>query len=127
RPKTIQYSRAGHCPVLYYYVKNNSAVYLKDKGTALGMIKSKNYCDFVETNEIHYSPGDFMVLYTDGITEAKDQKGEEYGYDRLKLLVEGVAEKTPREIQDVLIADLHTFSGTDQINDDYTTMIIKFR
>lgn len=127
RTKTIQYSRAGHCPVLYYYVKNNSAVYLKDKGTALGMIKSKNYCDFVETNEIHYSPGDFMVLYTDGITEAKDQKGEEYGYDRLKLLVEGVAEKTPREIQDVLIADLHTFSGTDQINDDYTTMIIKFR
>jgi serine phosphatase RsbU (regulator of sigma subunit) len=127
RKKIIQYARAGHCPVLYYSAASREATYLKDRGTALGMIKNKSYCDFIDTNELTYAPGDIMVLYTDGITEAKDQKGEEYGYDRLKSLLEAVKEGQPKEIQDALIADLHAFSGTDQINDDYTTMIVKFR
>lgn len=127
REKKIYYARAGHCPVLYFSASSQSAEYLKDRGTALGMIKNKNYCDFIDTNELPYRPGDILVLYTDGITEAKDQKGEEYGYDRLKAVIEGVSARDPREIQDALINDLHRFSGTDQINDDYTTMIVKFR
>ncbi|MFZ5972272.1 MAG: GAF domain-containing SpoIIE family protein phosphatase [Bacteroidota bacterium] len=124
--KKIQYARAGHCPVLYYQHSRKQAAYLKDRGTALGMIKNKNYCDFIDNNEIPYAAGDVMVLYTDGITEAKSQKGDEYGNERLQKVIEKVADKGAKEIQETLISDLHHFSGTDQINDDYTTMIVKF-
>jgi phosphoserine phosphatase RsbU/P len=124
--KKIHYARAGHCPVLFYHSKENSAEYLQDKGTALGMIKNRSYSNFIETYEIGYSHGDMMVLYTDGITEAKDSQGEEFGYDQLRDTVLEVKENTPKQIQDHLIKKLHTYSGTDQINDDYTTMIIKF-
>jgi len=124
--KNILYARAGHCPVLYYKASTNVAWYLKDKGTALGMIKSRDYCNFIETNEITYASGDMMVLYTDGITEAKNNKGEEFGNDLLRDVIMEVKDQSPKQIQDHLIQRLYQYSGTDQINDDYTTMIVKF-
>lgn len=125
--KKISYARAGHCPVLYYHAAKKTAEYLKDKGAALGMIKTKDYCNFIETNELLYAPGDIMVLYTDGITEAKDRKGEEFDYERLRQTLCEVTDKSSREIQEHLIKKLYEYSGTDEINDDYTTMIVKFR
>ena len=125
--KKIFYARAGHCPVLYYSTQTGMASYLKDKGKALGMIKSRDYCNHVETNEIAYTPGDIMVLYTDGITEAKNNKGDEFGSDHLLQTLLEVKDKTSREIQEHLINRLYEFSGSKEINDDYTTMIVKFR
>ncbi len=125
--KMIHYSRAGHCPVLMYTASKGTAEYLVDKGTALGMIKGKDYCNFVETNSIPYRSGDIMVLYTDGITEAKDPKGEEFGLELLQKTIVDSAKFTPKEIQDNLIKTLYEYTGTEDINDDYTTMIVKFR
>ena len=47
------------------------------------MVRNKSYTSFIQSNAFQYKSGDMMVLYTDGITEAKDGKGEEFGYDRL--------------------------------------------
>jgi sigma-B regulation protein RsbU (phosphoserine phosphatase) len=127
RTKKVRYTRAGHCPVLFYRAGGGSAEYLKDRGTALGMIKGKEYCNYIDTNEVPYSSGDVMLFYTDGITEAKDQKGEEYGNDRLQSTFLQVAGKEPKLIQDHLIGKLYEFSGTHLINDDYTTMIVRFK
>lgn len=125
--KTVRYSRAGHCPVLYYHSNGKGAEYLKDRGTALGMIKGKEYCNFVDTHEVPYSSGDVMLFYTDGITEAKDQRGEEYGNDRLQASFTQVVDQDPKLIQDHIIGKLYEHSGTHLINDDYTTMIVKFK
>ncbi|HEU5289696.1 MAG TPA: GAF domain-containing SpoIIE family protein phosphatase, partial [Cyclobacteriaceae bacterium] len=124
--KKIRYARAGHCPVLYYSAATDKSDYLKDKGVALGMVRNNSYANFIEANEFSYAPGDIMVLYTDGITEAKSTKGEEFGYERLAEVVMQVKTLSPVEIQDHLINKLYEFSGTKNINDDYTTMIIKF-
>ncbi len=125
--KKILYSRAGHCPVLYYRKSTNTIEYLKDKGAALGMVRSRDYCNFVETNEVLFEPDDVMILYTDGITEAKDSRGEEYGYDRLADSLREVTSASAQEIEDHLIKRLYEFSGTDNINDDYTSMTVKFK
>jgi phosphoserine phosphatase RsbU/P len=125
--KKIYYSRAGHCPVLFYRVSTNKAEYLKDKGTALGMIRSHDYCNFVENNEISYAKGDVMVLYTDGITEAKNNKSEEFGNGRLADALQETAAKSSKEIEENVIKRLYEFSGSEDINDDYTSMTIKFR
>jgi serine phosphatase RsbU (regulator of sigma subunit) len=127
KTKTIRYSRAGHCPVLYFKASAGTTEFLKDKGTALGMVRSRDYCKFVETNEIPYAPGDIMVLYTDGITEAKNQKGEEFDYPRLEAALKEVTEKSSQEIENHIIQRLYEFSGSSEINDDYTSMTIKFK
>jgi len=124
--KKVRYARAGHCPVLYYCAATDKAEYFKDKGVALGMVRNNSYSNFIEANEFVYAPGDVMVLYTDGITEAKSTKGEEFGYERLAEVLMEVKTLSPLQIQDHLISRLYEFSGTQNINDDYTTMIIKF-
>lgn len=124
--RRIRYARAGHCPVLYFCSKDSGFEYFKDKGIALGMVRNKTYRNFIQTNEFEYRPGDLMVLYTDGITEAKDGRGDEFGYDRLAQVVNEVKTLSPKEIQDHLIRKLYEFSGTENINDDYTTMIVRF-
>jgi sigma-B regulation protein RsbU (phosphoserine phosphatase) len=125
--KKVHYSRAGHCPVLYYHAAADSTKYFRDKGIALGMVRNKSYSNFIQANVFDYKPGDIMVLYTDGITEAKDAKGEEFGYERLAAVLRKVKTLAPKEIQNQLINELYEFSGTKNINDDYTTMIIKFK
>ena len=125
--KVIRYSRAGHCPVLYHRASDRTTEYLKDKGTALGMVRTKDYSRLVETNEIPYAQGDIMLLYTDGITEAKDQRSDEFGYERLAEALIEVTDQSASEIEKHVIQKLYEFSGSKEINDDYTFMTVKFR
>jgi serine phosphatase RsbU (regulator of sigma subunit) len=127
REHMIYYSRAGHCPVLIYRAKRTAAEYLVDKGAALGMVKGNDYGNFVETNSLSYESNDVMVLFTDGITEAKSPRGEEFGLELLRKTISEVVTSSPREIQEHLIQKLYDYTGTEEINDDYTTMIVKFR
>lgn len=124
--KVIHYSRAGHCPVLYYRAAENRTEFLKDKGAALGMLKNSSYAKLIESRCIDYKPNDVIVLYTDGITEARNDKNEEFEQDRLAEALLEVAGKSSIEIQQHIIQKLYEFTGTKNINDDYTTMIIKF-
>src|SRR5690606_24595725 len=98
--RVIRYARGGHCPVLYYHATTDRVEYFKDKGVALGMIRSNAYRNFARTEQFSFSPGDVMVLYTDGITEAKNSKGEEFGYDRLAAILAESKHLSAREIQD---------------------------
>lgn len=124
--KTVHYSRAGHCPVLYYTKETSQAEFLVDKGAALGMLKGPSYAKLIETRCLNYKAGDIIVLYTDGITEARSDKNEEYGQPRLREVLLANSGQPAMEIQEAVIKDLYDFTGTSNINDDYTTMIIKF-
>src|SRR5258708_29079086 len=124
--KKVRYSRAGHCPVLYLKGGSRESYYLKDKGAALGMVRSHDYCNYVEANEFNYGSGDVMVLYTDGITEAKNSKGEEFGSERLALVFNEMAGASAKEIEDQITKKLYEFSGSKNINDDYTSMTVRF-
>lgn len=125
--KTIRYARAGHCPVLFYQRGIDSVEYFKDRGIALGMVRNKNYSDFIQSNQFSYRCGDIMVLYTDGITEARNEKGEEFGYEKLAGALKEASGKPPRQIQEHLIKILYEFSGSEHLDDDYTTVIVKFK
>jgi serine phosphatase RsbU (regulator of sigma subunit) len=124
--RKVCYSRAGHCPILVHTAETGTTVYLKDRGVALGMVRS-DYCNYIESKEFDFKEGDVIVLYTDGINEAKSPRGEEFGYDRLRDVVKSVISKSPKDIQDHLIQHLYSFTGTENIDDDYTTMIVKFK
>ena len=125
--KVIRYSRAGHCPVLYHRAADRTTEYLKDKGAALGMVRTKDYSRLVQTNEIPYAQGDIMLLYTDGITEAKNHRSDEFGYERLAEALIEVTHQSASEIEKHVIQKLYEFSGSKEINDDYTSMTVKFR
>ncbi len=125
--KRIEFTRAGHCPTLYYDHSRDETAYLKNKGLGLGIIRNESFMDYTDVNTITYGQGDIMVLYTDGITEAKNRHGEEFGYDRLRNVVRENKNRAANDIQRAIIERLFEFIGNDAINDDYTTVIIRFK
>lgn len=125
--KKVSYARAGHCPILYFSAAKSAAEFLEDRGAALGIVRNKNYCRYIQSYELTYAAGDIMVLYTDGITESKNSRGDEFGYDRLREAVIEKISGRPKDIQDHLVAKVYEFTGTDTIDDDCTTMIIRFK
>lgn len=125
--KTIKFSRAGHCPTLYYDSKLKRCSYLGIDGMGLGIIRSDAYEDYVHEKTISFNPKDMMVLYTDGLIEANNASREEFGYERLKNLIEIHHNKSPEEIQKLIIQNVFDFIGSNQLlDDDYSLMVIKF-
>jgi len=124
--RVVQYSRAGHCPVLYYCAETGKANYLTDKGTALGMVRNNSYDGLIASHRVNYRPGDVMFLYTDGINEARRPGGEEYGYDRLARVLEKEALKSPQDIISAVVASLHEVAGPEGLKDDHTMLLVKF-
>jgi phosphoserine phosphatase RsbU/P len=124
--KTFQFSRAGHCPALYYCKKDNKSVYLKNKGLGLGILRNQDYHKHIEKQDIPYAPGDIMILYTDGIIEATNERDEEFGYEKLNNIVDLNSHLTIKQLNDKIIEELYLFKGSKELNDDYTLLITKF-
>jgi len=123
---TIEFSRAGHCPTLYYDESKNIANYFYGIGLGLGIIRNNEFYRYVNIDKIKYNPKDILVLFTDGITEARNNNQEEFGYDRLKNLIIENAALTPVEIKDAIVQAMYSFCGTNAPEDDSTLIIIKF-
>ena len=124
---SFQFARAGHCPALFYSSVSNEVFYLQSKGLGLGIIRNKDYLKHIQKKEYNYSPGDIMVLYTDGIVEASNADGEEFGFERLKKILFDHRDLNTKQISDILVNELYNFTGTRYLNDDYTFLVIKFR
>ncbi|MFN3999724.1 GAF domain-containing SpoIIE family protein phosphatase [Algoriphagus sp.] len=126
--KEICHSRAGHIPTLFYKSKEAKSDFLFFDGLGLGILRNKQYENHVQEKSFSYEAGDILVLITDGIIEAKNQKGQQFGFERIRSLVEIHHSKSPSEIQTQLIDSLHVFVGGDRmIDDDYSIMVVKFQ
>lgn len=125
--KTLEFSRAGHCPTLYYCKKESEARFFQDKGLGLGILRNERYENFIEVNHMTFEKDDILVLYTDGISEAANAQKEEFGYERLQALLQQNHHYDPVMIQKIIISKLYEFCGNKDIDDDYTVVVIKFK
>lgn len=124
---TIQHARAGHIPTLFFDSQSRKSNYLEIKGLGLGILRNKKYENHVEQKEYKYKSGDILVLFTDGIVEAKDDKSAQFGFERIKILVQENFLDKPKDLQTKLIDSLHRFvGGSGIIDDDYSLMVVKF-
>lgn len=118
--RTLAYSNAGHCPALFMEA-DGTARFEERGGVPLGMFRDTRYYEFFET----IKPGQLLVLYTDGATEAMNSAGEEYGRDRLVEAVRQSRDLSAREIIDFLQRDLIVWTEGQGAHDDVTFFIIK--
>ena len=125
--RKFEFSRAGHCPTLYFSALDKKVSFLEDNGLGLGILRDDQFDSFVEVNEISFSQGDVLFLYTDGITEAKNEMQEEFGYDRLKDFLEKNAYYSADYIKEEILKTLYDFCGTSNLDDDITTLIVKVK
>jgi sigma-B regulation protein RsbU (phosphoserine phosphatase) len=118
---TLTFVNAGHNPPLLIGSDLGEITLLKARGIALGVIDEID----LESIEVQLKPGSLVVLYTDGITEATNEKNEEYGTERLTSLAERMKKHTSREIIDAIVDDVTTFAHDRPQFDDITIMVLK--
>lgn len=123
----VELLRAGHCPTLYYCAAEDRLQYIeKPDMPGLGIIRNDSFPNYVpEPTRINPGPGDMIVLFTDGIVEAKNADREEFDYERVMQLAEKHRKDSPREMSEKLLAGVEEFTG-GEIDDDYTILTIKF-
>lgn len=111
---------AGHNPPLVVRA-NGSAEYVKVPGVIAGMFEEAPF----HPRQIMVNPGDVLVLYTDGITEATDPDDDLFGEERLKTLVVFSVDESAQEIRDRVVKAISAFSGARGSFDDETLIVIK--
>ncbi|HYY31656.1 MAG TPA: GAF domain-containing SpoIIE family protein phosphatase [Chthoniobacterales bacterium] len=118
-------ARAGHDAPLLYRMKDASVVRINPPGMALGIDSGTVFNRVTGDCQVHLESGDCLILYTDGVTEALDANGLEFGMSRLtEAILASAAEGAPGILNRVT-ADLKSFVGNYPQNDDITLIAIR--
>jgi len=115
-----RYARAGHNPALYV-TRDGKVTLLEPVGIALGIVTDPRLVEETFT----LGPGDMLVLYTDGVTEALNEIDDEFGMERLIDVVAGSAGSTPEEVIERIHSAVQSFVGDSAQSDDYTVVVVK--
>ncbi len=127
RTRRIELMRAGHPPAFFYSSRQKKVCSFREGTLGLGIVRTKSFANYLQPiTEIQYEAGDLLVLYTDGLLEARNQTGEEFGYERFQALIEAHAESDISYMASEVVNAVKTFSNSE-LDDDYTVLIIRLK
>ena len=116
----IAYVNGGHNPP-YLLRADGTLETLSVGGLLLGVFPEAVY----ETASITLKAGDVLTLYSDGVTEARNPEGEEYGEERLGAFLLAHQSNQPEELVNALIGEIQKFTNAAQLADDVTVVDIR--
>ena len=116
----ITYSNAGHNPGLLIRASGGTEK-LEVGGLMLGIIPMARY----QEAQAQMQPGDVLVLFSDGVTEANNPAGDDFGEDRLIELVSGMAESCAQDIVTAINRAVSVFAAGAPQADDVTVLVVK--
>jgi sigma-B regulation protein RsbU (phosphoserine phosphatase) len=128
--RTLQYSRAGHCPMLYVpgpYAVSRTPQVLAPDGMVLGLTIDDGtmFNRLLDEVTLPLGPGDLFLLYTDGMSEAMNADGDCFGDDRLAAVVAEHADLPSDELLARILEQVTEFAGSADQQDDMTMVLIR--
>ena len=123
----LSFARAGHeAPII---VRNGAtkAEQPETDGIVIGLVDNKTFRTSIETQNISLHPGDLLVTYTDGITEAMNSDNVEWGTETLIHSIEGMAETSAHDLLDHIRQEVLAFAGNTRQYDDMTMLALKIK
>jgi serine phosphatase RsbU (regulator of sigma subunit) len=123
--EVLHLARAGHCPILI--LRNGAAESLRPSGIGLGLNFDHQFEDNLEEIQIKLKQDDVLVLYTDGITEAKNNLLEDFGDIKFEKILIDSHNKTVDEITEKVIREVTLFSKDTSQHDDITLVVFKWK
>jgi len=116
---TVELVSAGHLPLIH--LCGDDPAVAESTGLPLGMFTTAGFT----VHRLHLAPGDGLLAYTDGMTEARNHAGEEYGVLRMKKLAASRHKKCPETLIADCLDDLQQFTAGLKPTDDLTLMAIQ--
>jgi len=117
----LTYVNGGHNPPLHYRAASDDLIELPRTGFPLGIEDESPYGQ----GFMHFQHGDFLLMYTDGVTEANDQSYDLFGKERLYQIVLDHKSDSAQEIQSAINTALFKFTGSQNASDDVTLVVLK--
>jgi serine phosphatase RsbU (regulator of sigma subunit) len=117
---TLSYSNAGHNPPYHLQGDQDAASLLTRTGIPVGIFDDSAWA----TRTIQLTPGDVLLLYTDGVTDAQDVQGTFFGTERLLATVQSNLGRSAQEIQEAILTAVHQFAGGVPQFDDITLVVL---
>lgn len=119
--RLVLYSNAGHCPPIHYRPSTDTFQTLDSTGGFLGLMENQKFG--VENIRMHKD--DILLLYTDGITEARNIEDELFGEERLKEIIKINHGSSPKAITKKIFDAVNKFTKNSNFEDDQTVVVIK--
>lgn len=113
----------GHTHAIHFQQQAGSCTLLAGENLPLGVNAQEIFTQY----EAQIMPGDLLVFYSDGVTEARNRDGELFGVERLVDMVQAHADIDPDELTLRLRAAVEAFSGSDSFADDLTCVAVKLK
>lgn len=123
RSREMRYVRAGHDAPLHYRPQSGALSLLQAPGRFLGSLDGL----VLDEVALQLLPGDALVCYSDGLTDALARDGARYGLERLKSVVAHMGHEPAGALADRIIADVDTFRAGVPQPDDLTLLVMKVR
>jgi sigma-B regulation protein RsbU (phosphoserine phosphatase) len=117
----VTYVNAGHNPPLLYRAAQGKLIELRRTGMALGVLRDTPFTQ----QTVRLDPGDFMVCYTDGVTDAIDAQGQAFGMERLQDVVLGQRHETAAGLMAALEGAIEAFVCDTTPFDDVAIIVLK--
>ena len=123
RNKSLRYVNCGHNPALLFQVKTHDVVTMNSSCFPIGMFDNLA----CTTSPANLAAGDILVLYTDGVIEAENSLGEEFGMERLSALIRHGHAMSADELMNHILESAADFSRDVGFDDDVTILVVKFK
>ena len=117
----LVYANGGHNPPLLLREDGHSDLLPSTNGIALGVVPALTYLE----KSASLSPGESLVLYTDGVTEAMNSGDEEFGLERLQQVLQVAGSEDARAANQAIFAAVHAFAGERPQFDDITCLTLR--
>src|SRR5215510_409357 len=126
--RTLSYARAGHNPTIVHRggdASERKTWMLKSPGMGMGLNNGGTFDRSLKVETIQLEQGDKLFFYSDGITEAMNEKLDEYGEGRLMAMAERTNGLSAEQSRDAVMADVAEFLGTVHPQDDQTLVVLQ--
>jgi serine phosphatase RsbU (regulator of sigma subunit)/pSer/pThr/pTyr-binding forkhead associated (FHA) protein len=119
---TLTYCNAGHNPPLIISSASQTIRRLECGGPIVGLFEGATF----DEETIALSPGDWLIVFSDGVSEAMSASADEYGESRIVTIVEANKTLQPKQLLEALFADVREFARGAPQSDDITAMVLRY-
>jgi serine phosphatase RsbU (regulator of sigma subunit) len=126
RTGDFSFASAGHNPLVHYIPNGDILNLLRPKGFPLGMMPPAAFDARLEVGKIRLLPSDWLIQYTDGVNEAQNNNGEDFGMNRFEILIKQYSGDSAGKLVQKILSSVEVFTGESAQSDDITILAMRW-